>query len=450
MKKIAIAGASGFVGQALIKELLTDEDIHIIALTRGDKKSSDRVTWIKCDLFSRKEILHALQGVDQLIYLVHSMEPSARLDQANFADYDLILADNFGRCAKLLNIKKVIYLGGIIPPDIEVSLHLESRLEVETVFKEYFDQYVFLRAGLIIGAAGSSYNILVNLVKNLPIMVCPSWTQNSTSPVHITYVTAMIKSCVKTRLLDGEIINLSSKDNITYFDLLRKTAEHLSKKRLFFRIRLPLITVSRFWVALFSGASRRLVYPLLESLKYPMLADNSVNIPTNNLTVSESLEKASKNTSQSRYIFNKSVHHESFVRSVQRGDLPKGLTAKDAADEYMKWLPKFLFPFIIVKVEDDWITFSLLYHKIKILILKRVNSASDDFQSFRIRGGLLALKRDKGRLEFREVLNKSSLLISIHNFYPALPWYIYRYTQALCHLFVMNRFKKHIKRVSVK
>jgi uncharacterized protein YbjT (DUF2867 family) len=448
MKNIAIAGASGFVGQALIKELLLDKDIHIIALTRGDKQSTSRITWKKCDLFSRSEILNALHGADQLIYLVHSMEPSARLDQASFADYDLILADNFGRCARELNISKVVYLGGIIPPGKNVSLHLNSRLEIETVFKEYFPQYIFLRAGLIIGALGSSYNILVNLVKRLPILVCPSWTQNLTSPVHISYVVSMIKSCSDTRLLDGEIINLSSKDEITYFDLLKKTARILSKKRLFFRIGIPIITVSRFWVSLFSGASRRLVYPLLESLKHPMVANNSIQIPQNNLTVEESLEKAALSGDSSGFIFNKNTYHESFVRSVQRATLPIGMSASDAATEYMTWLPRFLSPFVKVSVEGDWITFSLFFSMIKILILKRVDHSTSDFQTFHIKGGLLALKHNKGRLEFREVLNKSSILISIHDFYPSLPWYLYRYTQAVFHLFVMNSFKKHLKRLS--
>jgi len=87
---------------------------------------------------------------------------------------------------------------------------------------------------------------------------------------------------------------------------------------------------------------------------------------------------------------------------------------------------------------------------LKILILKRREESTSDLQSFRIKGGLLALKHDKGRLEFREVLDGKYLLMSIHDFYPSLPWYIYRYSQALMHLFVMNAFKNYLARLGAK
>lgn len=451
MKTIAIAGASGFVGFALTHKLLKDTDCKIIALSRSERKSkSERLVWRKCDLFSRDEIFDALEGVDELIYLVHSMEPSARLDQASFADYDLILADNFGRCARELGINKVTYLGGIVPPDQKLSKHLASRLEVEKVFAEYFRECIFLRAGLILGANGSSYNILVNLVKNLPVLICPRWAQNLTSPIHISHVIDTIIehiSSVSDNQESISIINLSSKDMITYFELLVHTAKLLKKRRKFYSISIPILSVSRLWVSFFSGASRRLVYPLLESLKHPMVPGPSDKVSRSDLSVVKSLELVSKETPLKPYQFSNYIHHESFVRSVQRAYLPDGLTAKDAAHEYMIWLPRFLYPFIIVSVEDDWVTFSFLFASIKLLILQRIQGATSDFQSFRIRGGLLALKHDKGRLEFREVLGESTLLMSIHDFYPSLPWYIYRYTQAIFHLFVMNSFRKYLRKL---
>ena len=43
----------------------------------------------------------------------------------------------------------------------------------------------------------------------------------------------------------------------------------------------------------------------------------------------------------------------------------------------------------------------------------------------------------RGRLEFRQVLEGSTLLAAIHDFAPRLPWLLYRLTQAVAHLFVM-------------
>ena len=131
--RVAIAGATGFVGALLLKTL--PGDFHVVALRRvstADKSPSpDGITWKTCDLYSMLQIEKALEGVDTAVYLVHSMLPTARLTQSSFEDADLLLADNFARAAKRAGVKRIIYLGGIIPETSRLSRHLLSRLEVE-------------------------------------------------------------------------------------------------------------------------------------------------------------------------------------------------------------------------------------------------------------------------------------------------------------------------------
>ena len=125
---IAIAGAFGFVGRNLMAKLCQDSRVKIFALTRAPsedtpqlqlfekdfpsmtKDEKSRITVVHCDLFSLLDCENVLQEMDYAIYLVHSMLPTSRLMQANFADMDLILADNFARAAKKADIKKIIYL----------------------------------------------------------------------------------------------------------------------------------------------------------------------------------------------------------------------------------------------------------------------------------------------------------------------------------------------------
>ena len=94
------------------------------------------------------------------IYLVHSMLPSARLTQASFEDLDLICADNFARAAKRAGVEQIVYLGGLLPQTEELSPHLASRLEVERPLGRYGVPVTTLRAGLVIGGGGSSFEIL--------------------------------------------------------------------------------------------------------------------------------------------------------------------------------------------------------------------------------------------------------------------------------------------------
>jgi len=451
--KVAIAGASGFIGNYLIQDILKNSDFDIIALSRSHKESlSERITWKTCDLFSVLDIERAIYGADVLIYLVHSMQPSAHLDQASFRDYDLILADNFGRAARKLGISKTIYLGGLIPKNEKLSAHLQSRLEVEMALSENIENYIFVRAGLILGQGGSSFHILVNLIKRLPILVCPRWTQNQTSPVHVEQVTSTIVEIIKKDKYGNKIFDLSSKDSLSYIELLTIVSRELKLKRLFFKLPVSLIWLSKLWVSLISGAPRMLVYPLVESLKHTLKPDPEKIYEPQTFTpfkAEDAIVKSIQRMQGDNYQFTSRPTKRKTVRSVQRAVLPHGMNAQDIAKEYMAWLPKFLSPFILVTVDDHWVTFSFLHFNIKLLILKwSPERSTRDRQLFYIKGGLLAAKQDRGRLEFREVLNSTTTLSAIHEFYPALPWYIYRYSQAIVHLIVMHFFGKHLKKLA--
>ena len=451
MKKILIAGASGFIGKYLIKSLLENTDHQVIALSRQEKESNNpRLMWKKCDLFSVYEIEQVLEDVDCVFYLVHSMQPSARLDQASFIDYDLILSDNFGRAASKCNVKKVIYLSGIIPKNENLSKHLLSRLEVEDVLKEYFEEFAILRAGLILGKDGSSFNILANLVKRLPVVICPYWAENVTSPVHFSIVIDSLIACLDDKH-NGHTLDLSSRDNVSYFKLLELTANSLGLKRIFLKFPYNINYISRLWVSFFSGASKRLVYPLLESLSHDMAPRVGHQIPVDSkMDVAQAIDLVVKESEGYKYEFSTYPVKRKTVRSVQRFILPTEMSAKDLAKEYMAWLPKFLSPIVLIEIKDEkWVYFSLFHRRLRLLTLILSDERStDDRQLFYIKGGLLASKNDKGRLEFRSVLNNKYALGAIHEFEPALPWYIYRYTQAIVHLFVMEAFNRHLLKIS--
>lgn len=451
--KIAIAGASGFIGAKLIEEILNKTNWQIHGMSRSSRQSeNEKLTWHEADLFSVLDIEKAVKGCDIAVYLVHSMQPSAHLDQANFADYDLILADNFGRACKQEGVKQVLYLGGLMPKKGELSKHLASRLEVEKTLKLYTPHHTFFRAAMVLGKEGSSFQILVNLVRRLPVMLCPGWTDMPTSPVHVDLVVKSFMLSINEEKYFDKTYDLSSADEMSYFNLLKTTARILGLKTKMLKIRHSFIGLSRLWVSLVSGAPKSLVYPLLYSLKNVMVAAPDKKFPLlkeENETVEEGLKKALAEVGDRPFKFKTRKVDRKTVRSVQRGRLPEGMSARDAALEYMAWLPRALRPFLLVESDERNVIFCLFTKKWRLLRLKYSPERSESTrQIFYIKGGMLAAPMDRGRLEFREVLNKTHLLAAIHDFYPALPWYIYVYTQAIVHLIVMKLFVRHLKKVS--
>lgn len=448
-RKIAIAGASGFIGRNLIDYLLKHTEDDIVALSRSEKKSDHpRLTWAACDCFSRLEIEKAIKGCTEAVYLIHSMQPTAKLDQASFMDYDLVLADNFANSAKKLKINKIVYLSGIIPNTDHLSHHLQSRLEVEDVFWQYYPNLTVLRAGLILGVYGTSFQMLFKLVKRLPLMICPAWTSNDTSPTPVNLVVTAIKESIYDNTHDAKMYELGCSDNVSYLNLMKISAKLMGLKRKFIPLPFNFLWLSRRWVSVITGASTKLVYPLIESLNHEMKPHKKLMFPNLNApTCEQALKEAIDEARGIPYHFTQRAVERNTARSVQRFDMPSNMSVIDLAQEYTRWLPKFLFPFIKVIVKDNRVAeFCLLSSKLKLLILERsVERSTDERQLFYVTGGLLARGKNPGRLEFRTVLNGQYFLAAVHDFKPSLPWFFYRYGQAIAHKIVMINFGRHLK-----
>ncbi|MBC7456944.1 MAG: NAD-dependent epimerase/dehydratase family protein [Bdellovibrionaceae bacterium] len=447
---IVVAGASGYIGKEMIASLLEKfPTAEITALSRSQQKSNDaRVIWKACDLFSLKSLEAAVpKNVDYALYLVHSMGPTAQLDQGSFADYDLILADNFSRIMKNTGLKQLIYLGGLIPDAPKLSLHLQSRLEVEETFLEHALPVTIFRAGLILGEAGSSFQILIKLVKRLPIMICPRWTQTLTTPVDLATVISNLTSATSDLTLIGKIFDLAGCAPLTYMEMMNLTAQKMGLRRLFLSVPFFTPTLSRLWVSLITNSSKDLIYPLIESLEHPMLARES-HLYANNLmdkTYVDLLKKVSFKSQPGGSLFRFRIQRNT-VRSVQRLHLPPGQDATWIKNQYIEWLPKFFATVIAVTQDEDKIIFWFFKNKIRLLELSvSKDRSNENRQLLYVTNGLLVSSKNLGRLEFRVVLNRKYVLAAIHDFKPALPWFIYKYTQAKLHLFVMNAFSKKLK-----
>ena len=448
--KIVIAGASGFVGKALVSRLSKDPNMEVRSIARSLDPP--------CDLFSLLDVEKALVGQEQGIYLVHSMLPSSQLSQGSFADYDLILADNFARAAKKCGLKRIIYLGGIIPKALEehpesLSLHLRSRLEVENVFRSYGIPVLALRAGIILGQDGSSFQMLIRLVDRLPMMVCPAWTRTKSSPIHLDDVVESFYTALKNPDLAGAF-DLAGSQSISYLGMLQNCAKKFHKHRLFLDVPVFSPKFSKLWVRLITGAPPSLVNPLIESLKHEMAPDQTKLFKIPNWrcksfdeSVDEFVLERQKGpmASPKAYKDGSRLNREGLVQTVQRFPLPPGKNAEWASKEYVSWLNNHLKGFIQVKTEADKTRFYLFGSS--TILLELTLSPDRSFEErilFYITAGVLNKSNKRGRLEFRVTHDHKFLITAIHDYRPRLPWYLYKYSQALMHARVMKQFGAYI------
>jgi len=247
--------------------------------------------------------------------------------------------------------------------------------------------------------------------------------------------------------IQGRIYDIAGPEVVTYQGLISKAASKIRKTTTLFTLNIIPLSISRLWVSVITGVPRDLVYPLVLSLKHEMLPSplQAWPYPEDLQTgLDETLSKALLVKSHHSYkTYHPPVKH---VRSIQRLVLPTGKDAEWVANEYFNWLPFFFSTLVTVKITGNTCVFYFFDPSIKILILeKSVERSTSDRQLLYVVGGLLSSLTDRGRLEFREVLDRRYVMAALHEFKPALPWYIYRWTQAVVHILVMKAFGEHLK-----
>jgi uncharacterized protein YbjT (DUF2867 family) len=461
---IALAGASGFVGRSLMAALLAQHDPpRLIALSRQTRHSenAERVDWRACNLFNLRHLEAALSGASIAYYLVHAMLPSARLAQGSFDDLDLICADNFGRAARRAGVTHIVYLGGLIPAQRPLSPHLRSRLEVESALGAHGVKVTSLRAGLVIGPGGSSFNMMVDLVRRLPVLVMPQWTQSRCQPIALDDVVAALLYCGLHPEPTSGHHDVGGPDILSYADMLKHSAKVLGRRRIFVSVPVKTVRLSLWWVALVTRAPIELILPLVQSLRHDMVlrddGDLMARLQRRALPFDAAIRLALKPKASLALLGAGPVTHTMpipgarGVVSVQRLPLPEGRDASWVADEYARWLPKFMRPLLRVDVDSKrCIDIKIPGLGWLLLRLRFAAERSDaDRQLFYITGGMLsrASHADPGRFEFRVVLEHKYALAAVHDFMPRLPWYIYTFSQALVHAMTMAAFRRHLQRL---
>ena len=458
--RVAIAGASGFIGHAVVTALADDHALIALARNAEGNPAHENVEWRACDLFNLRDAERALAGADVALYLVHSMMPSSRLTQASFEDLDLICADNFARAARANGVKLIVYLGGLMPASREnLSPHLRSRLEVEKTLAAYEIPLTTLRAGVVIGAGGSSFDMMARLVERLPFMIGPRWTRSLSQAIALADAVSLLCYAVDHPELAGTAYDVGGPDVVSYADMMRLTGAVQGKRTRVLTLPIPTVNLSLLWVSIITGASQELVRPLIASLKHDMVATDGlvlqqragiVPIPLRDALTRALAEERKAKTESPNSPHKKHGQKDRRACSIQRLPIGQQPDAIHVAHEYMRWLPRFMRPVLRVEVDEAGnCRFLVPLFRTPLLTLTYApERSSPDRQLFFVTEGLLSGEpgTKRPRLEFRRVLGGTFVLAAIFDFVPRLPWQLYKYTQAMVHLWVMRNFGAHLGR----
>ncbi len=290
--KIAVTGATGYIGGRLVPRLLA-EGHEVICLARTPAKLDDRpwrneVEVRACDVLDSGQVKEALAECDAAYYLVHSMGSAT-----DFADADRVAASNFAAGAAANSLSRIVYLGGL-GSDSRLSSHLASRQEVGKILTDGPTPVTELRAAVVIGSGSVSFEMLRYLTEVLPIMTTPRWVETKCQPIAIRDVLSYLVAALADESGDHRY-DIGGPDVVTYREMMMAYAEVAGlRKRIIVPVPVLSPRLSSLWIGLVTPLPVGVARPLVDSLRNEVTVQQPVpaDIGIEPIPLRRAIEKA--------------------------------------------------------------------------------------------------------------------------------------------------------------
>jgi uncharacterized protein YbjT (DUF2867 family) len=267
-----VFGATGYIGSQLVPRL-SGEGVLVRACARNRKTLEARgwrdVELVEADALLPDTLPAALAGVDTAYYLVHSMAAGR-----HFGELDLRAAENFAAAAAAAGVRRIVYLGGLIPPHAD-SEHLISRRDTGVALRRGPVPVTEIRAGIIVGPGSAAYEVIRDLVNHLPLMLTPKWVRSKSAPIALDNLLEYLLRVPDIDAAAGQVLDVAGADYISYEEVMRQYGEAVGKRPLILRVPLLSPTLSSYWLGLVTAVPASVARALIGGLKHDLPADDA-------------------------------------------------------------------------------------------------------------------------------------------------------------------------------
>jgi uncharacterized protein YbjT (DUF2867 family) len=217
------------------------------------------------------------------------------LASKDFERLDAEAARAFAEAAAAAGLEQIVYLGGLGSDSDDLSAHLRSRREVEQLLGGAGVPVTVLRAGIVIGSGGISWEMTRQLVEHLPAMITPRWVNTRTQPIAVDDVVRYLVGVLGNDQAQGRVFEIGGPEVLQYSTMLRRVAE-IERRRLLI-LPVPMLTpsLSSRWLALVTDVDSQTGRSLVDSMANEVVVeDDSIRsvVPFEPMTYDEAVRQA--------------------------------------------------------------------------------------------------------------------------------------------------------------
>ncbi len=270
--RVAVIGASGYIGTNLVPRLV-QQGWAVRAIARNREVLEARrwsgVSLAAADVLKPETLTEALTDIDVAYYLVHSLD-----SRGDFSQLEQQGADNFAEAAAAAGVGRIVYLGGLIPEDAN-SQHLVSRQRTGDRLRSGRTPVTEIRAGIIVGPGSYAFEVIRDLVNNLPLMLTPRWVKSKSPPIALENLLEYLVRVAAVDEAAGRVFDAAGPEMLSYEQLMLQYGEFVHKRP--WIVPVPVLTprLSSYWLRAVTSVPTGIARALVEGLKFDICADDT-------------------------------------------------------------------------------------------------------------------------------------------------------------------------------
>ncbi|PID74475.1 MAG: NAD(P)-dependent oxidoreductase [Desulfobacterales bacterium] len=274
---VLVLGATGYIGGRLVPQLL-EEGWKVRAVGRSAEKIQAR-DWgdhanleiVVADAEDTVSLVEAMRGCYAVFYLIHSNRPG----ESDFASLDRKLAYSVVHAAREAKMGWFIYFSGL-GNFSHLSAQLRSQYEVGEILSLGGARVTELRAPLVLGSGGASFEMIRAYCGRHRTMLVPRWMDTRCQPIAVSNVITYLSACLdKGEAITG-VYQIGGPESITWRELFQLYAEVAGlPPRRFLVLPMRIHRLSIAWMNLVTPVSVALIRPLIERMREEVVCDDN-------------------------------------------------------------------------------------------------------------------------------------------------------------------------------
>ena len=271
-QRILVLGASGYIGQHLVKRL-SEQGFTVLAAARHiDRLKKQHLPGVECyslDLNQPEALPDLLAQADTVYYLVHGMG-----EGGDFIRHERQVALNVRDALRKSPVNEVIFLSSLQVEKQEQSDHLRARQITGDLLRESGVPVAEVRAGIIVGAGSAAFEVMRDMVYNLPVLTPPRWVRSRTTPIALENLLYYLLRLLDHPSREHRVFEAAGPETLSYQQQFIRFMAVSGKRRPLIPVPFPTRWISVWFLNVITSVPPTTAKALIQGLKHDLIADD--------------------------------------------------------------------------------------------------------------------------------------------------------------------------------